>query len=83
VKEETGLEITAGDILGERVHPKTGRHMVYVAASPATDSLHVIVGDPDELSEVKWAPLADAEALLPGMFEPVHDHLARLLGQPG
>src|SRR5690242_16763364 len=34
VKEETGLEIVAGDVLGERVHPKTDRHMVYVAARP-------------------------------------------------
>jgi NUDIX domain/MerR HTH family regulatory protein len=25
VKEETGLEVVAGDILGERVHPKSGR----------------------------------------------------------
>jgi 8-oxo-dGTP diphosphatase len=80
VKEETGLEITAGDVLGERIHPKTDRHMVYVSASPATDSLHVIVGDEDELSEVRWASLADAEELLPGMFGPVHDHLTRALG---
>jgi hypothetical protein len=63
----------------ERVHPKTDRHMVYVSASPATDKLDVIVGDPDELSEVKWASLADAVDLLPGMFEPVHAHLEREL----
>lgn len=80
VKEETGLEINTGDVLGEREHPKTHRHMVYVAASPATGKLDVIVGDPDELSEVKWATLADAVELLPGMFEPVHDHLTRQLG---
>lgn len=75
VKEETGLEITAGDVLGERVHPKTERHMVYLAARPATDSLEVTVGDPDELSEVRWAGLAEAVELLPGMFEPVREHL--------
>jgi hypothetical protein len=54
--------------------------MVYVSASPATDKLDVIVGDTDELSEVRWAPLADADELLPGMFEPVHEHLERELG---
>jgi 8-oxo-dGTP pyrophosphatase MutT (NUDIX family) len=80
VKEETGLEITAGDILGERVHPKTGRHMVYVAARPArAGDLDVIVGDPDELSEVKWASLAEADELLPGMYEPVHEHLGQTI----
>jgi 8-oxo-dGTP pyrophosphatase MutT (NUDIX family) len=78
VKEETGLEIAAGDVLGERVHPKTGRHMVYVAAKPS-GKLDTVVGDPDELSEVRWAPLAEAVELLPGMFEPVHEHLEREL----
>lgn len=78
VKEETGLEIVAGDVLGERVHPKTNRHMVYVAAQP-TGGLDVTVGDPDDLSEVRWASLAEADELLPGMFEPVHDYLEHVL----
>jgi 8-oxo-dGTP pyrophosphatase MutT (NUDIX family)/transcriptional regulator with XRE-family HTH domain len=79
VKEETGLEIVAGEILGERVHPKTGRHMVYVAARPARRSLKVIVGDTDELAEVRWVSLAEADELLPGMFGPVRDYLERTL----
>jgi 8-oxo-dGTP pyrophosphatase MutT (NUDIX family) len=78
VKEETGLEITAGEVLGERVHPKTDRHMVYVAARPS-GKLETVVGDPDELSEVRWASLPEAEELLPGMFEPVHQHLEQML----
>ena len=82
VKEETGLEITAGEILGERVHPKTDRHMVYVAARPA-GKLDAVVGDPDELSEVKWASLPEADELLPGMFEPVRAHLGRALTLDG
>jgi 8-oxo-dGTP pyrophosphatase MutT (NUDIX family) len=80
VKEETGLEVTAGDILGERVHPKTGRHMVYVAAKPARRSTAVYVGDEDELAEVRWVTLAEADELLPGMFEPVREHLATVIG---
>jgi 8-oxo-dGTP diphosphatase len=80
VKEEAGLEIVAGDVIGERVHPKTGRHMVYVAARSARDDeLDVSVGDPDELSEVKWATLVEADELLPGMFEPVREHLSHTL----
>ena len=81
VKEETGLVVVAGDILGERRHPKTGRWMVYVAARPAGRSLKVIVGDEDELAEVKWASLAEADELLPGMFEPVREHLAQEIGE--
>jgi len=55
--------------------------MVYVAARPAGRSLKVIVGDTDELAEVRWVSLAEADELLPGMFEPVREHLAREIGE--
>lgn len=62
------------------MHPKTGRHMIYVAARPArAGDLDVTVGDPDELSDVRWVPLAEAEKLLVGLFEPVHTHLQKVL----
>ena len=80
VKEETGLRVTAGDVVGERVHPKTGRTMIYMAAAP-THGTDVFIGDEDELAEVRWVSLAEADELLPGMFEPVREHLARELGE--
>lgn len=76
--EETGLAIIARDQIGERTHPKTGRHMVYVAADPINCTA-VKVGDPDEHSEVGWYPWATAEGMLPYLFEPVADHLRRAL----
>jgi 8-oxo-dGTP pyrophosphatase MutT (NUDIX family)/transcriptional regulator with XRE-family HTH domain len=79
VKEETGLLVRAGAVIGERVHPKTGRTMIYMAAVP-THGTDVFVGDADELAEVRWVSLAEADELLPGMFGPVHDHLVRELG---
>jgi 8-oxo-dGTP diphosphatase len=80
VKEETTLEATAGEILGERVHPATGRRMIYMAARPARGT-DVYVGDVAELAEVRWVGLAEADELLPGMFGPVREHLARELGE--
>jgi ADP-ribose pyrophosphatase YjhB (NUDIX family) len=81
VKEETGLEIEAGDVIGERNHPATGRHMIYVAAKPAPRAgTNVIVGDEDELAEVKWVSLTEAGELLPGMYEPVRAYLERTIG---
>lgn len=75
VKEEAGLRVVAAEReIARRVHPKTGRTMVYLPCSP-TGHTDVFVGDPEELAEVKWATLAEAEALLPGMFEPVHRYL--------
>jgi 8-oxo-dGTP pyrophosphatase MutT (NUDIX family)/transcriptional regulator with XRE-family HTH domain len=79
VKEETGCEIRTGEEIGRRVHPKTGRTMIYLAAKPER-STRLIVGDEAELAEVKWASLAEAEELMPDMFGPVLDYLARTLG---
>jgi hypothetical protein len=53
--------------------------MVYLAARPGSHNRNVIVGDPDELAEVRWLTLADADALMPTMFGPVRDYLSRLL----
>ena len=80
VKEETGLLVAAGDYeIGRRVHPKTKRTMVYLPCSPAGASLDVFVGDTDELAEVRWISLAEADELLPGLYEPVRAHLAEHL----
>jgi 8-oxo-dGTP pyrophosphatase MutT (NUDIX family)/transcriptional regulator with XRE-family HTH domain len=78
VKEETGCEVRTGEEIGRRVHPKTGRTLIYIAAWPVHRT-RLIVGDEAELAEVRWASLAEAEELLPDMFEPVHEYLARAL----
>lgn len=75
VKEETGLQVhAAGREIGRRVHPKTGRTMIYLACRPVGKT-DIFVGDEDELAEVRWASLQETEELLPGLFEPVHRHL--------
>jgi 8-oxo-dGTP diphosphatase len=78
-KEETGLLIKAGTTIGERVHPRTSRHMVYVAATPAGRSRSVWVGDPEELAEVRWLTLAEVDELMPDVFPAVRKHLDRVL----
>ena len=80
VKEETGLRVVAGQVIGERDHPATGKHMIYMAATP-THGTDVFVGDEDELAEVRWVGLAEADELLPGMFTPVREYLERELGE--
>lgn len=78
-KEECGLQIVVSHAIGERDHPKTGRHMIYLAARPYHGTT-VFVGDEDELAEVKWVGLAEARQLLVGLYEPVAEHLAVTLG---
>lgn len=80
VKEEAGLRVIASHReIGRRVHPKTGRTMIYMACSP-TGKTDVFLGDPDELEEVRWANLNEVDELLPGLFEPVRAYLVEQLG---
>lgn len=79
VKEETGLLIKPGAVIAERIHPRTGRHLVYLAARPATRSRDVIVGDDLELSAVRWLTRAQAEDLMPDMAATVHQYLTQRL----
>ncbi|MCX4470426.1 NUDIX hydrolase [Micromonospora sp. NBC_01655] len=79
VKEETGLLVRAAQReIGRRVHPKTGRTMIYLACYPL-GRLDVFVGDEDELAEVRWITLDEVGELLPGVYEPVLLHLQREL----
>lgn len=79
VKEESGLRITAGHEIGRRIHPLTARTLIYMAARPAGRDTAVHVGDDSELSGVWWADLAEAEHLMPDLYAPVREHLARVL----
>ncbi len=83
VKEETGLRIRSGRVIGRRVHPQTGRTMVYMAARP-THGTDAFVGDDQELAEVLWVNLAQADELMSGtIFEPVRNHLKKALNDAG
>jgi 8-oxo-dGTP diphosphatase len=77
VGKETGLEATADHVIGRRIHPKTGRVMIYLEVT--ANGTDVKVGDPD-LAEVRWIDLAEADQLMPDIFPTVRQHLGRVLG---
>jgi 8-oxo-dGTP diphosphatase len=81
VKEKAGLQIVPDRILGECLHPETGRLVVYVSARPVGVSTQISVGDEGELAEVRWVGRVEADELLPGMFESVRKHLAANLAR--
>lgn len=78
-KEETGLDVVAGRILGRRTHPQTGRRMIYLAARPARHAdLHaLVVGDRNELADVRWLARAQVNEFMPDIYEPVLAYLDR------
>jgi 8-oxo-dGTP pyrophosphatase MutT (NUDIX family) len=79
VMEESGLAVRITGAIGERKHPRTRRWMAYYAAEP-TAGTDAIVGDEEELAEVRWVSLAEADLLMGGtIFEPVHEYLRRTL----
>jgi 8-oxo-dGTP diphosphatase len=76
--EETGLTVAAIKVLGERVHPQTGRAMAYVACELLGGTAHV--ADADELAEVRWVGHGELPGLVPaGLFEAVQAYLDSVL----
>lgn len=72
--EETGLTVTAKAVLGERVHPNTGRTMIYVACEVIEGDAYV--ADSEELADVTWCALDEIGAYVPyGFYEPVQEYL--------
>ena len=72
--EETGLTVSAVKLLGDRVHPKTGRLMSYTACETIEGEAHV--ADEEELDAVAWVTLDEIPEYVPyGLFEPVQEFL--------
>ncbi|MER7771903.1 NUDIX hydrolase [Kitasatospora sp. NPDC096140] len=72
--EETGLGVAAVKLLGERVHPKTGRLMSYTACRVVGGTAEVV--DTEELDQLAWVALAEIPEYVPyGLFGPVQEFL--------
>lgn len=72
--EETGLVVSATATLGERVHPKTNRTMIYVACEVIEGTASVV--DDEELDDFAWVSHEELATYVPyGLFEPVQQHL--------
>lgn len=72
--EETSLTVRPIRLLGQRVHPATGRAMSYTACEVASGE--AVVGDVDELDAVEWVGHDRLPVLVPnGFYGPVQDYL--------
>ncbi|MEU3030063.1 NUDIX hydrolase [Streptomyces incarnatus] len=77
-QEETGLTVAAVKLLGERVHPKTGRLMSYTACEVLGGTAYV--ADTEELAELAWVAHGEIPKYVPyGLFEPVQEYLDAVL----
>jgi len=77
--EETNVEVKATRLLGERIHPKTGRLMGYVACDYVSGT--AAVADPDELADFAWVTPDQFNHYVPYGFAPdVVTYLDETLG---
>lgn len=74
VAEETALAVEAVKVLGDRVHPKSGVPMHYVAVRLVGGK--AMVADDEELDAVAWISHAEIPDHVPyGLFGPVQEYL--------
>jgi 8-oxo-dGTP diphosphatase len=66
-REETGLTVRAVTTLGERIHPSTGRHMIYVACEALTGEASAA---DSEVAAVEWCSRERVGELVPFPFLP-------------
>ena len=76
VQAEAGLRVTGVHFVGRRIHPKTSRVMVYRHVEVAEGE--PVLGDPDDLTEVRWVSVDETRDLMPDMYGPVRMYLDEL-----
>jgi 8-oxo-dGTP diphosphatase len=72
--EEAGVVVRAVRDLGQRVHPDTGRTMIYIACEVVGGTAHV--ADEDEIAEVSWC---DRPAIATHIPYPLYGPVQRYL----
>lgn len=80
VPDETGIEIKPVLLFGRRIHPRTSRTMVYLAAEAVDEDAEPQVLDTADLDAVEWASIDAVRERMPDMYPPVREHLEAVLG---
>ena len=82
VKEKVGLTVEVVRRLGERVHPATGRHLVYLVCRVVGGEATIVAHD--EATAVEWCDLPTVlerwAGLKGGLYLAVREHLEQALG---
>jgi 8-oxo-dGTP diphosphatase len=80
VPAETGIEIKPVLLFGRRIHPRTSRTMVYLAADAVDEAAEPKVLDTEDLDAVEWAGLDTVRERMPDLYPVVREHLEAVLG---
>jgi 8-oxo-dGTP diphosphatase len=81
-REETGLEVMACRVLGERVHPVTGKRITYIACDVIAGTARAAARR--EIDVVRWVPFSEVRAYVPGgLYVAVQEYLDGLTSTGG
>jgi len=80
VPAETGIEIKPVLLFGRRIHPRTSRTMVYLAADAVDEAAEPQVLDTEDLDAVEWADVNTVRERMPDLYPVVREHLEAVLG---
>ena len=82
VREEVGLTVEVVRRLGERVHPATDRHLVYLVCRVVAGEATIV--DQEEVTAVEWCDLPTVlerwAGLKGGIYPAVREYLEEALG---
>ncbi|ANY10696.1 NUDIX hydrolase [Pseudonocardia sp. HH130630-07] len=75
--EETGIVVVARSEIARRVHPVTGRDMIYLDCPTTTAATAAATAavSARELVDVRWVDLDELDELMPDLHAPVRTHL--------
>lgn len=77
LKEETGVDVKVLEIIGERVHPYTKKHMTYIACEYVGGELKV---NDDDLEKAEWAKISELRSYFTTpLYERVGEYLQNYL----
>lgn len=82
VREETGVRVAARQVIGDRIHPLTGRWMFYVTCHLTGGAVpaDAYPAAPDEVAQVAWCTFPELRGLIPdGIYGTVEQHLLAVL----
>ena len=76
--EEVGIEISAKEKFGERVHPNTDRKIAYWLCEHVSGDAYL--KDDDELDRVEWVEFNDIfEYIKSSLYEPVGEYISNMI----
>lgn len=79
ILEETGLKVKVIQKIGDRIHPKTNKHIEYYHCEVVSGSEVTKSEKNDDIESLQWVELDELNDYMPTLFPIVEEYLKSLL----